>query len=228
MAYGDATPESVQGKKPALPTGVGEIVGKTLAGVTGGSVAAPLIGIGAQALMGRFSKEGRALRQQQAKDISALQQGKLGLSEAQKRTMLAGTQRALQAQTAGVEANLRRQAAAAGGFGRSGAQTRALSQMAGQSAEAAAGAAGKIDQLSESIAQQRFSDVMKRLQESRAEKMQMAGQAAVQGAQLPADVMNKYKQAKTGVLNEAVGEVYPATQSTDAVSRQRYAGDFVY
>lgn len=225
MAYGDATPEAVQGGASAVSPGWGEIGRKAAAAVMGGSVGAPLIGLGAQALMSRFSKEGRALRQQQADDINALKQGKLGLSEAQKRTMLAGTQRALQAQTAGVEANLRRQAAAAGGFGRSGAQQRALAGITQQAGEAAAGATGKIDQLSESIAQQRFGDIMKRLQESRAEKMKMIGTAAELGAQLPADTMSKYKQAKTGVVGEAVEEVYPRVGASEAVSRPRYAGD---
>lgn len=132
------------------------------------------------AIADRFSASGKALRAQQKKDIADLQQGKLGLSEAEKRSMLAGTQRGLQAQTAGIEANLRRQAAAAGGFGRSGAQTRAMSQLAGGQQEQMAKAAGGIDALSQQVAQNRFRDIMARLEGRRAEAMQIG--AAIGGA----------------------------------------------
>jgi len=144
------------------------------------------VGYGAQGLTDLFSPQARALRQQAKKDIGDLQQGKLGLSEAEKRTMLAGTQRALQAQTAGVEANLRRQAAAAGGFGRSGAQTRALSQMATGQQEQMAKAAGGVDALSQQQAQQRFGDIMTRLQNKRAEQLQTAIGVGSTLAQAPA------------------------------------------
>lgn len=201
----------------------------TTAGMLGGSVGAPLIGLGAQALAGALSKEGRALRQQTAKDVSALEQGKLGFSEAEKRGMLAGTQRALQAQTSGVEANLRRQAAAAGGFGRSGAQTNALAQLASAQGEQIAKSAGQIEGQSQAQAQQRFQDIMGRLQRSREEKMKMLGAAGELGAQTPADYLNKKAKAEaklTGQAETALPAVTAAQNRSDEQYRPRYAGDF--
>ena len=196
--------------------------------VMGGGVGAPLIGIGAQALTGALSKEGRALRQQTKKDVEALEQGKLGFSEAEKRSMLAGTQRALQAQTAGAEANLRRQAAAAGGFGRSGAQTNALAKLASAQGEQIAKSAGQIEGLSQQTAQQRFGDIMKRLQDSRAEKMKMVGAAAELGAQLPADYLTKKAKAEkkiAGEAEEALPAVTALQRRADEQYVPRYAGD---
>lgn len=175
------------------------------AGLVGLAAAAPtLLGAAGAAITDRFSASGKALREQQKKDIGDLQQGKLGLSEAEKRTMLAGTQRGLQAQTAGVEANLRRQAAAAGGFGRSGAQTRALTQMAAGQQEQMAKAAGGVDALSQQQAQQRFAGIMDRLGRRRQEAMQMG--AALGGA--AGDALKAgtaaYGGIKGGYLGDAV------------------------
>lgn len=146
------------------------------------AVAAPLVGLAGQAATGLIGAAGQAIasavdpaaiayRKQMKKDTDAMRRGKLGLSEAEKRTMLAGTQRALQAQTAGAEANLRRSAAAMGGFGRSGAQQAALGQMGAAQREELAGVAGRIDQQSQDLAQRRFQDVMGRLNERRKEAM---------------------------------------------------------
>jgi hypothetical protein len=175
------------------------------AGLVGLAAAAPtLLGAAGAAITDRFSASGKALREQQKKDIGDLQQGKLGLSEAEKRTMLAGTQRGLQAQTAGVEANLRRQAAAAGGFGRSGAQTRALTQMAAGQQEQMAKAAGGVDALSQQQAQQRFAGIMDRLGRRRQEAMQMG--AALGGAAGDAVKAGTaaYGGIKGGYLGDAV------------------------
>jgi hypothetical protein len=141
-----------------------------------------LAGAAGQAIASAVDPAAIAYRKQMKKDIDALQRGKLGLSEAEKRTMLAGTQRALQAQTAGAEANLRRSAAAMGGFGRSGAQQAALVQRGAAQKEHLAGAAGQIDALSQQVAQQRFADVMNRVAAKRAEAMQ-TGAAIGQAAQ---------------------------------------------
>jgi hypothetical protein len=138
-----------------------------------------------QAIASAVDPAARAYQGQIKRDISALQRGKLGLSEAEKRTMLAGTQRALQAQTAGLEANLRRSAAAQGGFGRSGAQQQALGTLAAGQRETMAGATGKVDALSQEVAQRRFADVMNRLYQQRAEARQTG--AAIGGA-IPAGV----------------------------------------
>ena len=142
--------------------------------------ALPLIGVIGQGIASAVDPAARAYRKQLKKDISAMEKGKLGLSEAEKRAMLAGTQKALQAQTASAEANLRRSAAAAGGFGRSGAQQAAMGQIGAAQRETLAGAAGRVDELSQDVAQQRFQDIMRRLNQRRQEAMQ-TGAAAAQG-----------------------------------------------
>lgn len=138
----------------------------------GGQAAAGLVGEAGRAIASAVDPAAIAYRKQMKKDIDAMKRGKLGLSEAEKRTMLAGTQRALQAQTAGAEANLRRSAAAMGGFGRSGAQQAALGQIGAEQRETLAGAAGRVDELSQQVAQQRFSDIMDRLATRRKEAME--------------------------------------------------------
>jgi hypothetical protein len=183
------------------------------AGLVGLGAALPgLLGAGGAAIADRFSASGKAMRAQEKKDIADLKAGKLGLSEAEKRTMLAGTQRGLQAQTAGIEANLRRQAAAAGGFGRSGAQTRALSQLAGGQQEQMAKATGNIDALSQQQAQQRFQGIMDRLGQRRQEAMQMgaalggaAGQGIKAGVGSYAGIKSDYLKSGLGGAETALG-----------------------
>lgn len=172
-----------------------------------------LAGLAGQAIASAVDPAAIAYRKQMKKDMDALQRGKLGLSEAEKRTMLAGTQRALQAQTAGAEANLRRSAAAMGGFGRSGAQQAALGQMGSAQKEQLAGAAGQIDALSQQVAQQRFADVMNRVAAKRAEAMQ-TGAAVGQAAQtFGRDTMvaaKAQREQKLGDTAGAVGSYLPA------------------
>ena len=166
----------------ALPT-----VAKVASGFLGGPVGGALAGLAGQYVAGRVDPAMKAQRAQQAKDIAALQAGKLGLSEAEKRTMLAGAARGLQAQTAGMEANLRRQAAAQGGFGRSGAQTKALGNLAAQRGEQLAQYAGKVQDLSQQTAERRKAEIMDRLERRRQEALQ-AGQAVGSAiAQAPAE-----------------------------------------
>lgn len=150
------------------------------AGLTGlaTGAGAGLASAAGQAIASAVDPAARAYRKQLKKDISAMQQGKLGLSEAEKRSMLAGTQRALQAQTAGTEAMLRRSAAAQGGFGRSGAQQKALGQVGAEQREELARQAGKIDELSQAKAQERFASIMGRIQDKRREAREMGAQIA--------------------------------------------------
>jgi len=135
-----------------------------------------------------------------------MRQGKLGLSEAEKRGMLAGTQRALQAQTMGAEANLRRQAAAMGGFGRSGAQTNALRGIAATQGEQLAKAAGATDALSQDVAQRRFQDVMGRLSRQRDEARQTAGMLGGAAAAAIQEGVGAYPAVKLTQLTEAVAD----------------------
>jgi hypothetical protein len=178
-------PRTAPGVGAVASTGA-KLLGQTVGGYFGGPVGGAVAGMAGQALADYFSPQARALRQQTSKDVAALEKGQLGFSEAEKRTMLAGTQRSLQAQTAGVEANLRRQAAAAGGFGRSGAQTNALAQLASAQGEQLAQRAGQVDALSQQTAQQRFTDIMGRLGRKREEQMTRLGGAVQALGQTPA------------------------------------------
>jgi len=173
----------VQGALTALP-GVAKVAG----GVLGGPVGGALGGLAGQFVAGRLDPAMKAQRTQQAKDIAALQAGKLGLSEAEKRTMLAGAARGIQAQTAGIEANLRRQAAAQGGFGRSGAQQKALGQIVGQKAEQIAQYAGKVDDLSQQTAERRKAEIMNRLELRRQEALRAGAEAGQALTQLPSAI----------------------------------------
>lgn len=165
----------------------------------GGQAALALVGEAGRAIASAVDPAAIAYRQQMKKDISAMKQGKLGLSEAEKRTMLAGTQRALQAQTSAAEANLRRSAAAMGGFGRSGAQQAALGQMGAAQREKMAEAAGTADEQSQRVAQQRFESIMGRLAEKRKEAMdtgtRVAGGAAAYGVDVGAEATRQRTQA---------------------------------
>jgi len=200
-----ALPEVTEAPKSAAAGGAGVgthkasgLVGATLGAFLGGPVGSALGGYAGQAIADYVSPQARALREQSRKDVAALQQGKLGLSETEKRSMLAGTQRALQAQTAGVEANLRRQAAAIGGFGRSGAQTNALRGIAAAQGEQLAKTASDIDRLSQQTAENRFATIMGRLQGKRAEQLQTGVGLAQQLAQTPASVGTYANYAAAG------------------------------
>jgi hypothetical protein len=173
----------VQGALTALP-GVAKVAG----GFLGGPVGSALGGLAGQYVAGRIDPAMKAQRTQQAKDIAALQAGKLGLSEAEKRTMLAGAARGLQAQTAGMEANLRRQAAAQGGFGRSGAQQQALGQLAAQRGEQIAQYAGEVDDLSQRTAERRKAEIMNRFEMRRREALQAGAEAGAALAQAPSAI----------------------------------------
>ena len=92
-------------------------------GLVGGALAA------APAVAGMLSAGGRAYRQQLGKDLAKLRSGKMGFSQAEKRQMAGEAARGMQSQIRSAEADLRRQAAATGGFGRSGAYQRGLAQI---------------------------------------------------------------------------------------------------
>jgi len=137
-----------------------------------------LVGEAGKAIASAVDPAARAYRKQLKGDIRAMQQGKLGLSDAEKRSMLAGSQRALQAQTSATEANLRRAAAAQGGFGRSGATQQAIGRIGAEQKEKLAGEMGRIDELSQAKAQQRFNDIMQRIEAKRAEARQTGANIA--------------------------------------------------
>jgi hypothetical protein len=199
-------------------------VGQTLGAFAGGPVGAAIGGLAGQFIADRFSPAGKAYREQMQKDISALQQGKLGFSEAEKRGMLAGTQRALQAQTAGVEANLRRQAAAMGGFGRSGAQTNALRGIAAAQGENLAKTAGEIDRLSQQTAENRFANIMGRLSQQRAESQRFGAATGQAAAQTPASIgtyANYVSQARKGELGAGLPSAMGAAAAKAEEERRK-------
>jgi len=180
-----------------------------------GQGAASLIGTAGEAIASAVDPAAIAYRKQLKKDIDALKQGKLGLSEAEKRTMLAGTQRALQAQTAGIEAGLRRSAAAQGGFGRSGAQIAALGQLAAGQQEQMARAAGTVDEQSQRVAQQRFADVMNRIAAKRKEARDTGAVVGAGAQQYGLDTAAAAKTIRDLRLGEAT------TSGQQAVSGQQ-------
>jgi len=143
-----------------------------------GSAGQALIGEAGKAIASSIDPAARAYRAQLKKDIRDVQRGNLGLTGAEKRQMLAGTQRALQAQTSAAEAGLRRAAAAQGGFGRSGAMQQAVGRIGAEQKEKLAGEMGRIDQLSQQKAQQRFADIMNRIEAKRAEARQTGANIA--------------------------------------------------
>jgi len=179
------------------------------------SQAAGIGTLAGQGIASAVDPAAKAYRQQMKKDIDALKQGKLGLSEAEKRTMLSGTQRSLQAQTAGIEAGLRRSAAAQGGFGRSGAQMAALGQISAGQQEQMARAAGTVDEQSQRVAQQRFADVMNRVAAKRAEAMQTGREAGKVGG----EVIKTTAETLAGIKGKKLDEA--TTGAQQAVSGQQ-------
>ena len=205
----------VQGALTALP-GVAKVAG----GVLGGPVGGALGGLAGQFVAGRLDPAMKAQRTQQAKDIAALQAGKLGLSEAEKRTMLAGAARGLQAQTAGIEANLRRQAAAQGGFGRSGAQQKALGNLAAQRGEQIAQYAGKVDDLSQQTAERRKAEIMNRLELRRQEALRAGAEAGQALTQLPSAIGVAKKKVELATKAEQGDESAQLTQAMEAAAKR--------
>jgi hypothetical protein len=202
-----------------LPLVTGGLVGKAaLAGLE--AVGGPLLAEAGKAIASAVDPAARAYQGQIKRDIRALQRGKLGLSEAEKRTMLAGTQRALQAQTSALEANLRRSAAAQGGFGRSGAQQAALGQLAAGQRETMAGAAGKVDALSQEVAQRRFADVMNRLAQQRAEARQTGATLAAGAGGGLLKGMAAYNELKEKEMEKLMGEVEADAKLREAKAAQ--------
>lgn len=205
----------VQGALTALPT-----VAKVAGGFLGGPVGSALGGLAGQYVAGRLDPAMKAQRAQQAKDIAALQAGKLGLSEAEKRTMLAGAARGIQAQTAGMEANLRRQAAAQGGFGRSGAQTKALGQLASQRGEQLAQYAGKVDDLSQQTAERRKAEIMNRLELRRQEALRAGAEAGQALVQAPSAIGVAAKKVGLATKAEQGDESAQLTQAMEAAAKR--------
>jgi len=173
-------------------------VGTGIAGPAGQA----LIGEAGKAIASAVDPAARAYRAQLNKDIRDVQRGNLGYTGAEKRQMLAGSQRALQAQTSSAEANLRRAAAAQGGFGRSGAMQQAIGRIGAEQKEKLAGEMGRIDQLSQQKAQQRFADIMQRIEAKRAEARQTGANIAAGTIGAAGTTLLAYPELKKEYLKE--------------------------
>lgn len=196
-----------------------KLAGLTTAGAIGSQAGQMLGGVAGYGLA-QLTPAARAERQQLRKDTEALRQGKLGLSDAEKRSMLAGSMRGIQAQTAGAEAGLRRMAAAQGGFGRSGAQQNALLGLQGVKAEKATQAAGELDRQSQNLATQRKADVLGRLAERRKELQQVFTQAGQATAAMPKTVIDERARVRAEAEGKAVPGVFDATQLAQALIKK--------
>lgn len=153
---------------------------------------------------------------QQQQDVRKLRQGKLGWTAAQKRQSVGEARRQIDAASKGAEAELRREAAASGGFGRSGAQqgqqaaiydSRALGI-----AEAQKGAEALSQQQAQAAAVQIRAAAAERAR-AMAERGALAGQAAGEGlvAGVKSGVMGAQGAAQgltsPGLLQQSLGYV---------------------
>jgi len=204
-------------------TGAAPMIGTALGGFLGGPVGMALGGMAGKFIAEKISPEDQALKEQSKRDQAALKSGQLGFSEAEKRSMLAGTQRAIQAQAAGAESDLRRSAAAQGGFGRSGAQQAALMGLQAQKGEAAAKAAGNIDAQSQQAAERRFGDIMGRLGERRDEARATGAALGQSLAGTPASLGTAFKKAGTAQENKLADEAAGLLPAAGAAGSQETA-----
>jgi len=124
------------------------------------TVAAHLAPVIAKEVGTRISPIGSAYRDQLKEDVEKWRTGQLGLSDAEKQQMTAGALQNIQATTRGQEAQLRRDASATAGTGRSGAAQQAMANLQMAQTGAAAQAAGQTEQLSQQVAQQREARVV--------------------------------------------------------------------
>ena len=130
----------------------------------GAAALAPAIGSGIGAAIGGQTKIARENRQQLLDQARLLREGKLGYTEGQKRQMLSTAMQASQAQTRARESGLRQEAAAIGGFGRSGAQAAERGALAAAEQGGVAQSLGGIEAASQQQATAREAAVRQALQ----------------------------------------------------------------
>ena len=131
--------------------------------VIGGTTAALKAGAkGAGMIAERRSIGGKAARQELKKDVAKMRKGKLGMTAVQKRGAMAEAVKGIQAATRGSEAQLRREAAATGGFGRSGVQAQQLQELTQQRTAAAGQAAAGVEKASQEQAHRQRASILAR------------------------------------------------------------------
>ena len=177
-----------------------EVAGTAAAGPLGALVGGALAG--APALAGAMSAGGRAHRRQLNKDLAALQAGKLGFSDAEKRQMAGEAARALQSQTRAAEADVRRQAAAAGGFGRSGAYQKALGDIYTGAQSQLGTQMGETERLSTQQALQEKARILQAAKEQRDKVAADWGRVVAGASGTAAKLMEKAKTEKAGRILE--------------------------
>ena len=154
---------------PIDPT-TAAVAAKTLG--TAAYAAGPALGAIAGEQLDPTSRQYLSNLQQNTRKMA---EGKLGYTQAQKRQGVAETQRMVDASTRDIESNLRREAAASGGFGRSGAQQTAIADVAGQKAAASGQALMQQEALSQQQAQQAAAAIQAQAQ-ARAQQMALRGE----------------------------------------------------
>ena len=135
--------------------GAGLIVGGTTAALKAGAKGAGMIAE-------RRSVGGKAAAGALKKDVAKMQKGQLGMTAAQKRSAMGEAVKGIQASTRGTEAQLRREAAATGGFGRSGAQAQQLQGLTQQRTAAAGQAAAGVEKASQEQAHRQRASILAR------------------------------------------------------------------
>jgi hypothetical protein len=161
---------------------------------------------------------------QYRKDVDALRKGKLGLTASQKRGMLGAAMRGAEAQTKGIEAGLRREAAALGGTGRSGRQMQAIGQLGKQKAEAATQAQAAIDQMSQQQALSEKARILGQMEARRRELKQDVGQLAQTGIAGAAYGAEKAKEEQEKIGQLDVDEMTKGQKTKGLAGRSAVGG----
>jgi len=172
------------------------------AGVGGGLVGGALAAV--PAVAGMMSAGGRAYRQQLGKDLAKLRRGNLGFSQAEKRQMAGEAARGMQSQIRTAEADLRRQAAATGGFGRSGAYQKGLADIYKGSQAQLGAQMGDIERLSTQQALQEKQRILQAAKEQR-DKVASDWGKVVAGATSVGGALYKQAQARQKGKAETFG-----------------------
>lgn len=127
--------------------------------------AAPGLGAAIGATLGeRMSYAGKQQRQQLRKDVDAMNKGQLGFSQAERSQRLGQSLQDIRAGIRDREADLRREAAATGGFGNSGLMAAQQGQLASAEAAGAAQAGAATDAMSQQQVQAREADIRNRIE----------------------------------------------------------------
>lgn len=159
MRFHEETPDLLSGwelprscaRSPATLCNVDPITGTIVAGLLkGGGTLARGLGPTVGAIIGeKLDPTSKAYLANLQQDTRKMAQGRLGWTGAQTAQAVGAARRDIDASTRGMETELRREAAASGGFGRSGAQQSVQEGIAAQKADAVAQARTGAEALSQ-------------------------------------------------------------------------------